>query len=171
MWRINPEYANKITLYFNSFETEESLDKMSVYDDNILIATLSGDELPDPIEVTSGTVFITWVTNNTNNMQGWEVYYEVDNVGIQEESGITKLETYPNPAGDELNIVVELNRSEPYNIGLYNPAGQRVYYENANGDGVIYHSVLNTSELNNGLYFLRVSSASGSWNKKIVVAH
>jgi hypothetical protein len=171
MWRINPDYANKITLYFNSFETEEGLDKMSVYDNNTLVATLSGDELPDPIETTSGTVFITWVTNNTNNMQGWEVYYEVDNVGIQEEAGITRMETYPNPAACELNVVIELNRSESYTIGLYTVAGQLVYQESANGEGSVHHSVINTSEINNGIYFLRVSSASGSWNKKIVIAH
>jgi hypothetical protein len=171
MWRINPDYANKITLYFNSFETEEGLDKMSVYDDNTLIATLSGDELPDPIEATSGTVFITWVTNNTNNMQGWEVYYEVDNVGIQEESNITRVDTYPNPAGQEVNIVIEYNQPGSYTLDLYNLAGQLVYREDATGNGSVNHSVINTAGLPNGLYFLKVSSYSGSWNKKIVIAH
>jgi hypothetical protein len=171
MWRIKPDYANKITLYFDSFETEEDNDKLTVYDNNTIIATLSGNEIPEPIEATSGTMFITWATNNTINMQGWEAYYEVDNVGIQEESGIVKMETYPNPAGNELNVLIEMNQTEAYTIGLYNVAGQLVYQEEEQGNGNTYHSVINTTSLNNGLYFLKVSSSSGSWNKKIVVAH
>lgn len=171
MWRINPDYANKITLYFNSFETEETKDLVKVYDNNTLIGSFSGDELPDPVEATSGTMFITWTTNGTVNMQGWEAYYEVDNVGIQEEAGVARLETYPNPAADALNVIIEMKTSEQYTLALYNLAGQKVYEETGSGNDNVSHSLINTSDLNNGLYFLKVNTTSGSWNKKIVIAH
>jgi hypothetical protein len=171
MWRIKPDYANKITLYFDSFETEAGKDLVKVYDNSTLIGTFSGDNLPEAVEATSGTMFITWTTNGTVNMQGWEAYYEVDNVGIQEGSEITALETYPNPAGNQLNVIIEMNDSQQYTIALYNLAGQQVYEETGSGNGSPYQSMINTSNLKSGLYFLRVNSASGSWNKKIIVAH
>ncbi|MFA4864370.1 MAG: C10 family peptidase, partial [Bacteroidales bacterium] len=84
LWKINPLYADKITLSFNYFETEEGVDKVKVYDGQTQIAELSGTDIPGSIEATSGTMFITWSTSLSNNFQGWEAYYEVNNVGIQE---------------------------------------------------------------------------------------
>jgi hypothetical protein len=170
MWRIKPQYANKITLYFDSFETEEGVDLLKVFDNNVLVATLSGSELPDPITVNSGTLFLTWSTNLLNHFPGWEAYYEINNVGVSENSGILSLETYPNPAGKELTVTGELKQAEPFTITLTNPAGQVVYRESRQA-ATQFHCTLNTSGLQSGLYFLRVTSASGSWNKKVVVAH
>ncbi len=171
MWRIQPANANKIYLNFDSFETEEGYDKVTVYDNNLQLAVLSGSTLPGQLVATSGSMFITWSTNGTNNMQGWEAYYEVDNVGVQEESGIASLETYPNPAGDELNIIFEMKQADTYSISMYNLSGQLVYQDADLSNISVYHATINTSELTNGLYFLKISSSSGSWNKKIVVSH
>jgi len=170
MWRIKPQYANDITLYFDSFETEEGVDLLKVFDNNVLVATLSGTEIPDPITVTSGTLFITWSTNLLDNFSGWEAYYEIDNVGVPENSSILNLETYPNPAGNELNVTGELKQAEPFTITLTNLAGQLVYSEERQA-AEQFHSTLNTSTMHSGLYFLRVTSASGSWNKKVVISH
>jgi hypothetical protein len=170
MWRIKPEYANDITLYFDSFETEEGVDMVKVFDNNVPVATLSGTEIPDPITVTSGTLFITWSTNLLDNFAGWEAYYEIDNVGVAENSGVLNLETYPNPAGDELNVTGELKQSQSFTITMTNLAGQVVYRESHQA-AAQFHSTLNTSSMQSGLYFLRVTSASGSWNKKVVIAH
>ncbi|MDZ7740642.1 MAG: C10 family peptidase [Bacteroidota bacterium] len=49
MYKIQPDWANEITLYFDSFETEENYDVMKVYDDQTLIGTFSGNEIPDPV--------------------------------------------------------------------------------------------------------------------------
>lgn len=171
MWRIKPDNANKITLSFNSIDTEENRDKIKVYDNTTLIGEFSGSQVPAALEATSGTMVLLWTTDNINTMQGWEVSYESDQVGIQENSGISSLETYPNPAANELNILLEMDHPAPLTINLVNVAGQLVYQDNEQSNVQVYHSVINTSDLKPGIYFLKITSVTGSWNKKVVIAH
>jgi hypothetical protein len=169
MWRIKPTYAGKITLYFNSFETEEGLDKMKIYDNSTQIGEYSGGTLPEPVEANSGIMFITWSTNQSTNMQGWEVYYEIDNVGIDENSGITELETYPNPATESVNVSFTVNESQNINLRIISLTGQLVYSENQPGFVGTYFSSINIANYPAGIYFIEISSDNGKTVKKIVV--
>lgn len=170
MWRVKPQNASKITLYFDSFETEEDVDLLKVFDNNVLVATLSGSDIPDPITVNSGTLFLTWSTNLLDSYAGWEAYYEINNVGVLETPGILKLEAFPNPADEEMTVSCEMKQAEPVILTLSNPAGQVVYRESFPAVAQ-FRSTINTSGLEQGMYFLRVSSDSGSWNRKVVIVH
>ena len=169
MWRIKPEFAGKVTLYFNSFETEEGIDKMKIYDNTTLIGEYSGSTLPDPVEAMSGTMFITWSTNQSTNFQGWDAYYEIDNVGIDENSGISGLETYPNPATESLNVSFAVKESQNINLRIISLTGQVVYSEAQPGFEGTYFSSIGTGNYPAGIYFLEISSDSGKSVKKIVV--
>jgi hypothetical protein len=169
MWRINPQFANKITLNFNYFDTEEGVDKVTVYDGTTKIAELSGNQIPDPIEATSGMMFITWNTNAANNFQGWEAYYEVDNVGFDEQSAVTELQVYPNPAADVIHVSFNIPEKQQVKLSLVNLTGQVVYYnENPSFSG-LYNNDISITNLPSGVYFLKISTATGTVNKKVVV--
>jgi hypothetical protein len=169
LWRIQPPFANKITLNFNYFNTEQGVDKFSVYDGTTLIATFSGTEIPDQVEATSGSMFITWSTNSSNNFQGWEAYYEVDNVGIHEISSVTDLEVYPNPASDKIHLSFGVEEKGKLMIRLTNITGQVVYSEDLNSFSGIYQHDLPVGYLPSGYYTLEIITVSGTTNKKILV--
>ena len=169
LWRINPPFANKITLNFNYFDTEEGLDRFSVYDGTTLIAIFSGTEIPDPVEATSGSIFITWTTNASNNFQGWEAYYEVDNVGIQEGSSVTNLEVYPNPASEEIHLQMMVEEKSQLKISLVNLTGQTVYSEEYPAFTGVYQQDISVSTLPSGFYLLKINTLTGSTYKKILI--
>jgi len=169
MWKINPLYADKITLSFNYFETEEGVDKVKVYDGQTQIAELSGTDIPGSIEATSGIMFITWSTSLSNNFQGWEAYYEVNNVGIQEEAGVTHLQIYPNPATEDIHISFRVEEKSSLKIRLLTLTGQTIYAEEQPFFTGTYQQDISVSLLPAGLYFMEITTQTGTSNKKILV--
>jgi hypothetical protein len=169
IWRITPPYANKITLSFNYFETEEGKDKVKIYDGSVLVAELSGTTIPEPIEATSGSIFITWTSDLTNSFQGWEAYYEVNNVGINEDAGVTYLDLYPNPATDNIHVSFQVEQKSSLKIRLVTLTGQTVYTEEEPVFTGTYQHDISVSSLPAGLYFMEITTQSGTTNKKILV--
>jgi hypothetical protein len=169
LWRIKPQYAGKITLSFNYFETEDGADKVKIYDNSTLIGEYSGNVIPDPIEATSGILTVTWSTSAANNFQGWEAYYEIDNVGINENSGISGIETYPNPANDLLNVLFDVEKKSNITVRLTSLTGQVVYTESQNGFEGTYHTGISVTNYPSGVYFLEIGSDTGKSVKKVIV--
>lgn len=169
MWRINPPDANTITLNFNYFDTEEGFDKISVYDGTSLIGVYSGNQIPEEIIATSGMMFITWNTNQANNFQGWEAYYEVDNVGVEEGSVINGLQVYPNPADNNLNISFSSEQKQNVEISLSNLTGQTILAMEYPLYSGYFKEVISLNEIPAGVYFLKINSLQGIETRKIVV--
>jgi hypothetical protein len=169
MWRINPPGANKITLNFNYFDTEAGYDKVTVFDGTTKIAEFSGTDIPDPVEATSGSMFITWTTNNSGNFQGWEAWYEVDNVGISEEMPVHDLRVYPNPADDIIHISFDVEKNSFLKIKLVSITGQELFSEEIPSFNGIYRQDLQVGQLPSGFYMLEINSLNGYVNKKIVI--
>jgi hypothetical protein len=168
-FRINPPFANKITLYFNSFNTEEGRDYVTIYDGTTQIAAFSGNEIPDPVEANSGSMFITWTSSVANNFQGWDAYYEVDNVGIHEDMPLRNLVISPVPATDEIQVSFLSEDAGSLQVKLVDMTGQILYAEEENNTGGRYVKVINVSHLPSGLYFMNISSRSGAVNRKIII--
>jgi len=169
MWRINPPYADKITLNFNYFNTEEGVDKVKVFDGSTLVAEFSGTEIPGPVEATSGNMFIAWITNLSNSQQGWEAYYEVDNVGIHEGSSVTNLEVYPNPTSEAIHVRFQVEEKSNIKIKLVTLTGQTLYDEEQSAFAGTYQQDISVSSLPAGLYFMEITTRKGTTNKKILV--
>jgi len=109
LWRIMPEGASSVTLYFNEFETEAGHDLLKIFDlqTQQLLAEYSGtyeNGVPDPVTSPSGKMFLTWTTNSLNTAPGWVAYFESNLVGINEIDPAKNLVIYPNPASALLNI-------------------------------------------------------------------
>jgi hypothetical protein len=169
MWRIKPPYANTITLNFNYFETEEGQDKLKVFDGSVQIGEFSGNQIPDAIEATSGTMFITWSTSSAINMQGWEAYFSVDNVGIHEEAAVKDLEVYPNPASENIHVSFQVEKESSVMIRLVTLTGQVVYAEEHKEFSGIYNQEVNVSALTAGMYFMEIKTSTGTSSKKIMI--
>jgi hypothetical protein len=170
LWRIAPPDAGKVILNFTSFETEEGVDRMKIFDNQTQIAELSGNELPDQIVANSGIMFITWTTSSTNNFQGWEAFYEVDNVIVDEIHREDQLQIYPNPSSGQLNVELGQGIGEHAVMEISNPAGQ-VFYSATLTEGTAGRSIssINTEAWPGGVYFLKVSTVSYTTVRKVIV--
>jgi hypothetical protein len=73
-----------------------------------------------------------------------------------------KIQVYPNPASSRLNIK---SPAEIYDVKVYNHVGQLVY-DYAVSSKIVY---LNTSQLNSGLYHVRIETAKGIVVESVVI--
>ncbi len=64
---------------------------------------------------------------------------------------------YPNPVSDKLNISFSLPKSDKVKIDILNALGQVIQTENTSNDGGMKVVTVNTSSLNKGLYFVKLS--------------
>ncbi|MCK5764858.1 MAG: C10 family peptidase [Bacteroidales bacterium] len=169
MFRIEPAYANTITVHFNYFETEEGKDFVKVFNGNTQLGTFSGDDIPGPFVCDEGFVFITFSSNSLNNYPGWEVTYEIDNVGVEEQEAFTQLDIFPNPATDALNVNFNLDNTQTVEIRLVNVTGEAIYNNVLSNVTGQINNRIDVSNFAKGIYILNISGAEGSVNKKVII--
>lgn len=81
-----------------------------------------------------------------------------------EENVMKHFTVYPNPAQD----VVSINFENATRLELIDLLGQTVYSENIEG---LKTTNLNTSDVVNGVYFLKLYTNKGNGLRKLIVAH
>ncbi|MCB4808018.1 T9SS type A sorting domain-containing protein [Tamlana sp. 62-3] len=79
-----------------------------------------------------------------------------------QEIAESSFKVYPNPAKDVINISA-LNSVNVESVKLYNVIGKQVYA------GDVLTEKIDISNLNKGLYLLKIQAESGSINKKIII--
>lgn len=83
---------------------------------------------------------------------------------------VSNLSVYPNPASDLLNIDFGIINAGKYSIQLTNVLGDVVRnISESNFNTGKYNVKLNTSNIANGLYFLRITSDTASVNQKVFI--
>ncbi len=172
MWKIEPAYATGVTLTFTDFDTEDTEDYLQVYDasNNQLQGEFSGNTLPDAVHVESGELFLIWKTSGAITAPGWEAFWEADNVGVEEQSNsFTNLMVYPNPANDVLKVSFTTDENQSFDVSLITVTGIQVYTESTNEFSGNYVNSIDLSEFSEGVYFLNITSESGTVVRKVVV--
>jgi len=173
MWRIQPLYAYSTTLYFDYLDTEAGTDVVKVYNlaNQQLLATVSGNQVPDPIVSPSGQFFITFNTNSNVRGQGWKISYASSNVGINEaeKATLSNLNIYPNPASKQLNLAFVAQNTSSVSISLSNVAGMKVYDQTISNHSENYTQTIDVSSFPKGMYFINIRSENGNVIRKIVI--
>jgi len=173
MWRIQPLYAYSTTLYFDYLDTEAGTDVVKVYNlaNQQLLATVSGNQVPDPIVSPSGQFFITFNTNSNVRGQGWKISYASSNVGINEAemATLSNLNIYPNPASKQLNLAFVAQNTSSVSISLSNVAGMKVYNQTISNHSENYTQTIDVSSFPKGMYFINIRSENGNVIRKIVI--
>ncbi|PLW94166.1 MAG: hypothetical protein C0592_03755 [Marinilabiliales bacterium] len=105
-WLIQPSNG-PVVLTFTSFNTEAGKDIVRVYEGTDetgqLLGEYSGTSMPPVLEATSGSIFITFITDSFNQGHGWTAMYTSGLAGLEDKILIDGL-YYPNPAQNELFI-------------------------------------------------------------------
>jgi hypothetical protein len=175
-WKIQPEWASDLTLTFTEFDTEEDLDVVKIYDasNNQLLATYSGQytagNMPEPITVPSGKIFISFQSDGAVNRPGWTAEWEIANTSVDEQvAGFDQLMVYPNPAENLLNISFLVEENQSLEVRLISATGKVIYSENAKDFSGYYVNTIDLSGFSKGVYFLSLTNDNGTVNKKVVV--
>lgn len=120
--------------------------------------------------VNANKVKVRFVTDHWSEGDGFELEYWtiLDETGIDQESGLSDINVYPNPATDFLNI--ELTSDiQNINMNVLDMSGKVLYNDviSHNGGTQIYK--LPVSNLASGIYFLQMNTSTGRAIQKFIV--
>ncbi len=125
-WLINPPNTNSINLSFQSFKTELNTDFVRVYDgpDNTstLIGSFSGMALPPEITSSGGALFLEFITNQSDSLEGWSASYST--LSSTSEKSIVAYEYWFN--GYTNSVVTEVVPQENLILNTSLPTNQLV---------------------------------------------
>jgi hypothetical protein len=169
-FKILPPYAMNLTLSFDEFEllTNDEIEVSSLATSE-LIATLTGSEIPDPITVPIGGLYLVFKTNSYYAGAGFKASYAVGNVGSTELAGISSLNIAPNPASEFVMVRASNSKTQQMQLLLNNMAGVNLYNETFTAQKGSIEKSIDVSNLNAGMYFLTVKTAEGKATQKVIV--
>lgn len=105
-------------------------------------------------------------TPHSGNMFGTITVVPEGTLNTQEFSSIENVVLYPNPATEILNLNIDRAFSETLEITIYNTLGQKVKtFKNVSSSDLN----LDISDLNTGLYLLRIEESGVSVTKRLMV--
>jgi hypothetical protein len=175
LWRILPEGASSVTLYFTEFETEAGFDVLKVYDlqTQQVIAEYSGtygQGVPEPVTSPSGKMFLSFSTNYSITAPGWTAYYETDLVKVAEFEKQTGLKVFPNPSDGLITIQFLHDAGSVVKLKLTDLSGRKVFYQeiNLSGENKIH---LDLRALSPGIYLMNSENGVGSVEFHKIIIH
>lgn len=164
-YKISPPVPEPLTLIFEEFNTEAGKDILNVYDlgTQQVLASLSGDSLPAPLNIQSGKAMLVFATDDDIVASGWKVRWAPQGTINVELSGSVRPFIGPNPAGNWLNV----NIQESADFSLYNLTGKCLISQSLNGSSGAGERV-NLAQLEPGLYIVILQSATERYGYKVV---
>jgi hypothetical protein len=138
----------------------------------------TGDNLVDTVEKididtpVSGiyTLNVNHKGSLTNSTQEFSLIITAENLVLSsEDSVISEIKIWPNPAKEVINYQFNAAADSPYLVQLTDLQGRKVYAQNLIGTSALIKGAINTSNLSKGVYFLSLSQGNKSTHKKVVV--
>lgn len=165
-WKIVPQNLVPLTLTIDSLDLAQG-DILQVFDlgTQQILATLSGNILPEPINIPSGKTYLVFSTDGAGTDKGWTLSWAPQTgVGIDptQNSGII---VYPNPAMDFITIENPAGFKNHTAIEIYDLSGQVLLKK----ENLSSHSAaIDISGLRPGMYLLKVHDGySNQWHRFI----
>jgi hypothetical protein len=164
-WLITYDEAEVITLAFSEFELEWGYDQLRIYDaasqPAVLIETLWGDEIPDPLTFETNQLLLNFVTDESSVYAGWSLHYAALAPGIGETGDITDFSIQPNPVHDWIRLRATLHHHDRVTIEIYNAHAARLMEITYNSVSLYFDETISVSALPAGIYFIKMKSEQG----------
>ncbi len=173
-WKIQPEGAGSLTLWFNEFSLADTLDKIVIT--NLVtheqIAVYKGNDIPDIITAPGGKILVLFSTNSTGTGDGWEAEYNSSMVGVttltnQEPNAVI----IPNPAGDRAQLLFNCDQQEQVNIELRSLTGQLLKRWEIISKCGNNRLDIEAKDLSPAMYFVRICAENESKTLRLIVNH
>ena len=123
---------------------------------------------PDPIHC-SGGARMAGSNSNTGNID--EANSDASRMTLNNNAAINKIEIYPNPASQLVNINIVTSKDDNYSIIIYDIMGKQVYSSNK------YYSIgshevnINLTDIPNGIYYVIAGNNDNKTSEKLIVTH
>lgn len=171
-WRIEPPGADFVTLWFTSFSTADSLDRVIITDvvTHEQLGEFSGTEIPLPVTAASGKMLVIFFTNSTATGEGWDALYTSYGVGTP-ESSLSRKEVflYPNPAKGKTSLYFNADNAGQAKIELLTLTGTTVESRELEQKQGGNQAVINLESLNPGIYLVSLSANNNRKVLKLIV--
>ncbi len=171
-WSIKPSNGLPIRLTFDSFDTENGVDIVKVYDPkptpSVLLGMFSGNNIPSSVFSPSGEMLIFFISDPQNTFQGWSASYITgESVGINQTIDEKPYKIHPNPGKDYIHILnkKELSIEE---INIYSINGKIAKSIN-NNDTNRYDIKIDIRELSQGIYFIHIKNKKTTSIQKLII--
>ncbi|NCU32823.1 MAG: T9SS type A sorting domain-containing protein, partial [Candidatus Moranbacteria bacterium] len=169
-WIILVPDAYKYTLSFNKFSTEAGNDILRILKkNNQLVAELSGNTTPAPIEIQSEMVVLAWSTNSSVNDIGWEISYTTELVNVGEDLSIADFTIFPNPASEQIQVSFSLDKPQDVKISIIDITGKEVYAITKKQLYGNQSMIIPLFNIDRGVYLLKIYGEQVLMTKKVVV--
>ncbi|MGM0650939.1 MAG: C10 family peptidase, partial [Bacteroidota bacterium] len=168
-WDIQPEGADYISIQFLEFDVADG-DYVRVSDGNTndIIADFSGSNVPEPMDIQSDKVTVTFRSNN-NRAQGWQLKYAMNTSLMKDEHGLKRAQLYPNPASSTCYFEYKNRDDKQLQINISDASGKIAYTGNFSTSPGFNRIKLPVSKLASGLYFVGITTDSSHQVKKLLV--
>ena len=98
--------------------------------------------------------------------------FAIDHTDVTDLTALDKLITvYPNPASNELFLDCTLPKASNISVTVTNMVGEQVMMKDFKNVNKMELLQLNTASLENGIYLVKVSNGTNSFNTKVMVQH
>jgi hypothetical protein len=166
-----PDTFGKITFNINDFNLEEDFDFMTIYDGESTDAPIfaDGDRLSGSSLTTSffqatnavGAITVKFTSDSFVNEPGWDITVSCATLS-NEEFSERYFSIFPNPVNSELNLksVIPLD-----NMIIYDINGRIVFQKTLSEQ---LNTKVDLSQLNSGVYLMRVTKGKSSIIKRII---
>lgn len=175
--------TNDSISFYRKVSSENNYDYLNFFIDNVKIARWAGTKSWARVAyaITPGHHILKWnYIKDQSTASGSDcawldfiVFPAIQSfVGINEPkiSIISDFKVYPNPASDYINLNYTLLVENNALLRIYNSSGQMVYNEEIEKQNAgNYTSVINTSYLNKGIYFLTLQSKNQILTQKLIL--
>lgn len=111
---------------------------------------------------------IRFVTDTWAEGTGFELGYWAK-TSINEESGLSDINIYPNPATNFLNIDLSSENAQNITLNICDMSGKIIYTDILNHNGGTQNFKVPVSELASGMYFLHLNTTTGKSIQKFIV--
>ncbi|HAP00717.1 MAG TPA: hypothetical protein DCQ93_02220, partial [Bacteroidetes bacterium] len=92
-------------------------------------------------------------------------------VGISSiENSINSVSLYPNPSSGNSSLLIDAQKTQTVSFGITNSIGTLVNVQTVSVKEGLNFIPLETSQLSNGIYFIKDLSQTGSQAMKMVIA-
>ena len=167
-WMIRLSNVPSVTFFFDELDIspEDHLDFYNLASSpNELLASYSGNSLPEPLTLNISKIRVHFVSDNYLNAQGFKVRWSTSQAGIEEFC--TSTNVYPNPAADVLHVVLGEMLDECH-VSLFDAVGNAVY---AQAFSLADRMDIPVQHLPNGIYVMHLESQGRTMHQKIVISH
>lgn len=171
---VAPAGAVNLTFVFNSFDVEADnciYDYMMIYDGPNTASPLIGKYCnsslpPSPLTSSGNALTIKFYADAGLELDGFDIDWYCSLVGINELDKINKINIYPNPSSDYLNVEVDFNQSSALDLRIVDLLGKTLYQNNSKTQAIQFTDKIDVSNFASGTYIVYINGKANKFVKQ-----